>query len=313
MSDVDPPPAAGKSPPERTGAAPQPSPRFYTRSHDHTHPSGTSIDHTHRVGVTIDHSRNYLAGVGVGRSACMQNRARRNHDQSKSKKSAAQEAAQRRMEDILLGLRDASLGACGCSGWSLCDARTSPEASPLELFSRCVGGRDASHQHCVQHFCKGQQISTWPHDSVVHGSWAVLRSRTLGYVSCACVPPVYVYGVMCGVCVGSGQHAAMGPRGDKTKCTHGRGEGFNRRSSSSFLPSLKGRSARQTASRRVAELSIRYTKPFLTSVDLTYTYGRDSARPIFFSRSARCSRIASSSRRARSTGRRSHHARPICP
>ena len=48
-----PPLPAGKSPPERTGAAPQPSTRFYSRSHDHTHPSGTSTDHTHRVGVTI--------------------------------------------------------------------------------------------------------------------------------------------------------------------------------------------------------------------------------------------------------------------
>ena len=96
----------------------------------------------------------------------------------------------------------------------------------LALFSRCVGGRIASHQHGVQHICRCQQIKKWPHDIVVHGSGAVLRSRTLGCVSCACVPPVYVYGVMCGVCVGSGQHAAMGPRGEKTKCTHGRGEGF---------------------------------------------------------------------------------------
>ena len=80
-----------------------------------------------------------------------------------------------------------------------------------------------------------------------------------------------------------------------------------------FSPFLKGRSARQTASRRVAELSIRYTKPFQTSVDLTYTYGTPGQMSISFSRRARCSRIASSSRRARSTGRRSHHARPICP
>ena len=106
----------------------------------------------------------------------------------------------------------------------------------LELFLRCVGGRIASHQHGVQHICKCQQIMKWAHGIVVHGSWAVLRSRTLGCVSCACVPPVYAYGVMCGVCVGSGQHAAMGPRGEKTKCTHGRGEGFGKRECTSGIP-----------------------------------------------------------------------------
>ena len=40
----------------------------------------------------------------------------------------------------------------------------------LVLFLRCVGGQNAQHQRCVQHFCKSQQICKWSHDHCVHGS-----------------------------------------------------------------------------------------------------------------------------------------------
>ena len=40
-----------------------------------------------------------------------------------------------------------------------------------------------------------------------------------------------------------------------------------------FQPSLKGRSVRQTASTRVVELSVRYMRPFRTSLTEFYSYG----------------------------------------
>ena len=51
-------------------------------------------------------------------------------------------------------------------------------------------------------------------------------------------------------------------------------------SSRKFQPSLKGRSARQTASTRVEELNIRYMRPFRTSLTDLYSYGTTFRRKL---------------------------------
>ena len=75
-----------------------------------------------------------------------------------------------------------------------------------------------------------------------------------------------------------------------------------------FQPSLKGRSARQTASTRVQELGIRYMKPFVTSLTDIHSYGTTVHMSIFSRRFMRHVQIMRYSRVARSTGSRCHHA-----
>ena len=53
-------------------------------------------------------------------------------------------------------------------------------------------------------------------------------------------------------------------------------------SSRRFQPSLKGRSGRQTASACVGELSIRYMRPFRTSLTDIYPYSATVHMSIFF-------------------------------
>ena len=80
-----------------------------------------------------------------------------------------------------------------------------------------------------------------------------------------------------------------------------------------FRPSLNGRSARQTASTRVGELSIRYMRPFRTSLTEIYSYGTTVHMSIFFSRFMRDVQIMRYSRLARSTGSRYHRTQPVDP
>ena len=72
--------------------------------------------------------------------------------------------------------------------------------------------------------------------------------------------------------------------------------------SSSFSPSLNGRSTRQTASTRVGELSIRYMRPFTTSPTDIYSYGTTVHMSILSQPIMRGVQIMPSSRVARSTG-----------
>ena len=80
-----------------------------------------------------------------------------------------------------------------------------------------------------------------------------------------------------------------------------------------FHPSLKGRSARQTASTRVGELDIRYMRPFVTSLTDIHSYGTTVHMSILSSRFMRRVQIMPTSRLARSTGSRCHHAHPVDP
>ena len=84
-----------------------------------------------------------------------------------------------------------------------------------------------------------------------------------------------------------------------------------------FKPSLKGRGARQTASTRVVELSIRYMRLFRTSPTDLYSYGTCVNMSISSHPIRRGMRIMRSSRlvrsAARSTGSQHHHAHPIDP
>ena len=85
---------------------------------------------------------------------------------------------------------------------------------------------------------------------------------------------------------------------------------FNGRSSS-FQPSLKGSRARQTASIRVGELSIRYMRPFRTSLTDIYSYGTTVHMSILSRRFVCRVQIMPTSRLARATGSRCNHAHPI--
>ena len=80
-----------------------------------------------------------------------------------------------------------------------------------------------------------------------------------------------------------------------------------------FQPSLKGRSARQTASTRVEELSIRYMRPFRTSLTDFYSYGTTVHMSILSSRFMRRVHIMQSSRLSRATGSQCHAAHSIDP
>ena len=80
-----------------------------------------------------------------------------------------------------------------------------------------------------------------------------------------------------------------------------------------FQPSLKGRSARQTASTRVEELSIRYMRPFRTSLTDLYSYGTTVHKSILSRRFMRRVQIMPTSCLARFTGSQCHRAYPTDP
>ena len=80
-----------------------------------------------------------------------------------------------------------------------------------------------------------------------------------------------------------------------------------------FSPSLKGRSTRQTASTRVGELSIRYMRPFRTSLTEIYSYGTTVHMSILSRRFMRRAQIMPTSRLARATGSQCHHAHSTDP
>ena len=79
---------------------------------------------------------------------------------------------------------------------------------------------------------------------------------------------------------------------------------LSRGRSNRFQPSLKGRSACQTASTRVEELSIRYMRPFRTSLTDIYSYGTTVHMSILSCRFMRLVRIMPTSRLARATADR---------
>ena len=87
----------------------------------------------------------------------------------------------------------------------------------------------------------------------------------------------------------------------------------NNGSCRNFKPSLKGRGARQTASTRVVELSIRYMRLFRTSPTDLYSYGTCVNMSISSHPIRRGMRIMRSSRLVRSTGLQHHHAHLIYP
>ena len=89
--------------------------------------------------------------------------------------------------------------------------------------------------------------------------------------------------------------------------------GRSSRSSGNFQPSLNGRSARQTASTRVGELSIRYMRPFTTSPTDIYSYGTTVHMSILSQPIMRSVQIMRTSRVARSTGSQCHHAHSTDP
>ena len=75
-----------------------------------------------------------------------------------------------------------------------------------------------------------------------------------------------------------------------------------------MLKGLNGRSARQMASTRVGELSIRYMRPFRTPPTAIYSYGTTVHMSILSQPIMRSVQIMRTSRVARSTGSQCHHA-----
>ena len=118
-------------------------------------------------------------------------------------------------------------------------------------------------------------------------------------------------------CVGGGFSSGMGggTYQEGNMISHGIPVGNG--SCSSFSPSLKGRSARQTASTRVGELCIRYMGPLQTSLTDLYSYGTTVHICRFFpARSLMVMRrvqIMPTSRLARATGSHCHHAHSTDP
>ena len=87
--------------------------------------------------------------------------------------------------------------------------------------------------------------------------------------------------------------------------------GGARRSGRNFQPSLKGRSALQTASKRVQELSIRYMRPLGTSLGHIHSYCTCVSMSILNQPIGRCEQIMRCSGWPRSTPSRSHHEHSI--